>query len=113
METKNFLIKSSKGKKTILDQAYQKHINVILSTLDEENEARWETYNLIIEQFVLDGKTNCFKEIQYRLTDGENPNTVILDIINRECDDVSDLAWFLKKRLELYLVEDDIKKYYK
>jgi hypothetical protein len=67
MDTKNFLLKSTNGKNTRLDKAYTQHINSVIKTLDEEKEARWETYSLIFAELVKQNKTNHFKEIKYRL----------------------------------------------
>src|ERR1035437_1087647 len=112
MEANNFLLKAGQGKKTTLDKAYCKHINRVIETLDEEKEARWETYNIIIQELINEGKEDYFQEIKYRLTDGEDPNQVILDIINREVDEVNGLIWFLKRRIEEYLEEDYLRKFY-
>jgi hypothetical protein len=53
-----------------------------------------------------------FDEVKYRLTDGENPNQVILDIINRDLDSVNGLVWLLKRRIEEYIEEDFIRRFY-
>lgn len=112
METNNFLLKTNNGKKSFLDKAYCKHINTIFEKIDEDNECRWETYNVIIQELISQGKKDYFEEIKYRLTDGENANMVILDIIDREKETVSGLIWLLKKRLEEYLSEDFNKRFY-
>lgn len=112
MEANNFLLKASQGKRTTLDKAYCKHINTILETIDEEKECRWETYNLIIQELIEQGKRDYFEEIKYRLTDGEDPNKVILEVIARDSDSVSGLIWLLKRRLEEYLEDDFIKRFY-
>jgi hypothetical protein len=62
-----------------------------------KRKCRWETYNVIIETLLSKGDTHYFEEIKYRLTDGEDPNIVILDIIEREVDDENGLVWLLKK----------------
>lgn len=111
MEAKNFLLKTTKGKPSTLDKAYNRHIHCVLENLDEELESRWETYNLIIMQIVKQGKIECFKEIKYRLTDGEDPNKVILDILEREADDMDGLIWFLKRRVEEYVEDDFFKRF--
>jgi len=112
MEANNFFIKAGQGKKTALDKAYFKHINTILETLDEEKEGRWETYNIIIQELINQGKGNYFQEIKYRLTDGEDPNSVMLSIINREVDEMNGLIWLLKRRIEEYVEEDYIRRFY-
>ena len=104
MEANNILLKS--GNRTNLDKAYNKHIVSIMETLDEEKQARWETYNLVVEILTDSTKKDYMKEIKYRLTDGEDPNNVMLDIIDREIDNVDGLVWFLKRRIEEYIDED-------
>lgn len=112
MEANRFLFKASQVKKTALDKAYCKHINKVIETLDEEQEGRWETYNIIMQELINEGKGDYFPEIKYRLTDGENPNQVMLDIINREVDEVNGLIWFLKRRIEEYLEDDYLRRFY-
>jgi hypothetical protein len=106
METKNILFKSTSGNKTNLDKAYNKHIVNVIESLDEEKQARWETYNLVVEVLTESTKKDYMKEIKYRLTDGEDPNKVMLDIIDRESDNIDGLVWFLKRRIEEYIDED-------
>jgi hypothetical protein len=112
MEANNFLFKAGQGKTTLLDKAYNKHIDTIIKTLDDEKEGRWETYNLVIQELINQGNGNYFSEIKYRLTDGEDPNKVILDIIERDVDTVTGLVWFLKRRIEEYIEDDYLNEFY-
>jgi hypothetical protein len=112
MEANNFFIKAGQGKNSTLDKAYYRHINNLIETLDEEKEGRWETYNMIIQELINEGKSYYFNEIKYRLTDGEDPNTVMLDIIERDGETVSGLIWFLKRRIEEYLEDDYLRRFY-
>jgi len=112
MKANNFLFKAGQGKTTLLDKAYQRHIKTIIDTLDEEKECRWETYNLIIQELINEGSGDYFNEIKYRLTDGEDPNMVMLDIIDRESDNINGLIWFLKRRVEEYIEDDYIRRFY-
>ena len=106
MKTKQFLLTANHGYRTTLDKAYNKHMTTVLNSFNEEQETRWETYNLIMNELI--SQDNCYiKEVKYRLSDGENPNHLFLDIINRDTDNVNSLVWFLKRRLEEY-IEDDI-----
>ena len=106
MDVKKFLLKNNKTKKSCLDKAYYKHINCMLDTLSEDEEIRWETYNLIVEFLIKQGDKNILQEIKYRITEGENPNSVILEIADRDSDNLDGLVWLFKKRLEEYLEED-------
>lgn len=106
MKTKQFLLTDNHGYRTTLDKAYNKHMNTVLNSFNEEQETRWETYNLIMNELISQDN-RYIKEVKYRLSDGENPNHLFLDIINRDTDNVNSLVWFLKRRLEEY-IEDDI-----
>ena len=46
------------GNKSNLDRAYNKHINKVLTNLDEEQESRWETYGVIIQELIKNKKEN-------------------------------------------------------
>lgn len=111
MNAKNLLLTANQGKRTTLDKAYNNHIKIVLNTLNEEEENRWETYNLVISELKSQSNKDYFKELKYRLTDGEDPNEVLLDIINKANDDVSGLVWFLKRRIEEYLEDDYFKRF--
>lgn len=112
MYANNFLFKANQRKTSTLDKAYLKHLNNIYNTSDEEQQERWETYNFITQELVKDGKEDYFMELKYRVTDGENPNDIILDIIERNIDDINNVIWFLKKKIEEYKEEDLIKNFY-
>lgn len=111
MKTKQFLLTSNLGYRTALDKAYNKHINSVFKEVNEEVENRWETYSLIINELISQGN-NCVKEFKYRLSDGENPNIILLDIINRDTDNVNSLVWFLKRRLEEYIDDDLFNRFF-
>jgi hypothetical protein len=112
MEHFEFIVKDNKGKSQILDKQYRKLINNVILSSNEETEARWETYNLIIKEFFDIDEGKYFQEIKYRLTDGEDPNMVLLDIISRySVSELSYLIWMLKRRIEDYIEEDFFKRF--
>ena len=111
MEANHFILRARRGKQTMLDKAYSKYINTVLDSIDEEQEFRWETYNLIIEELINDNCLDYFEELKYRITDGEEPSVVFLEIINRDPDRVSGLIWSLKRRVEEYVDEDFFKRF--
>jgi hypothetical protein len=112
MEAKKLTVKAySHVNKTTLDRAYSKHIKKISETLTSEGKLRWETYEMIFQELFNEGKTECLNEIKYRLTDGEDPNEVILDVIEKYVDDVNALIWFFKRRIEEYKEEDFFKHF--
>jgi hypothetical protein len=112
MEVNNFLVTTCQTKKTRLDKLYYEHINYLLNDLDEDEEIKWETYGLIVESLLKQGHKNVLTELKYRMTDGENTNQIILDIINRYSDSVDAVVWFLRRRVEEYLEEDFYKKFF-
>ena len=113
MNTKNLLFKSGSNRRTNLDKAYNSHIINLFEELDEDKKARWETYNLIVEVLTESTKKDYIKEIKYRITDGEDPNIILLEIINRENETEDGLIWFLKKRVEEYIDEDFFNRFFK
>lgn len=113
MELYDFIVKRNQGKSTILDKDYSRLIKNVIHKNDEETEARWEIYNLIIKELIAFKNVNCFEEIKYRLTDKEDPNVVLLDVISRyDADELSNLISFLKKKLEEFIEEDFFKRFY-
>ena len=112
MGVNNFLVTTCQTNKTRLDKLYYDHVNCLLNNLDEDEEIKWETYGLIIENLLNQGHKNILKEVKYRMTDGENPNVILLDIIQRHSDTVDGIIWFLKRRIEEYLEEDFYKKFF-
>jgi hypothetical protein len=111
MRAKNDNLGANQGKKSVLDRAYKKHVKEVLDTMDEEIQERWETYQVIFEELIKEGKENYFDEIKYRLTDGEDANQVILDIIERDMDSMNGLIWFLKRRVEEYIQADNLRRF--
>jgi hypothetical protein len=107
MATSNFIIKATRGKNTTLDNAYGNFISKVIHSDNEAEQERWETYNLILKELLPVQGGKYFQEIRYRITDGENPNEVFLDVLNRNNgEDITGLAWYLKRRVEDYLDED-------
>lgn len=114
MEIHNFIVKNKSGKSTKLDKEYFRLINKIIQSNDEDNDERWETYNFIIKELVKLDDCKYFQEIKYRLTDGENPNTVMLDVVSRyNSEDLSFLLHFLIKKVEEYSEADFFSRFIK
>jgi len=112
MGVNNFLVTTCQTNKTRLDKLYYEHVSCLLKDLNEEEEIKWETYGLIIDSLLKQGHKNILKEVKYRMTDGENPNEIMLDIIHRHSDTVDGMIWFLKRRIEEYLEDDFYKKFF-
>lgn len=112
MKANRLKLKASQGKTSTLDKAYNKHVINLLGELDEEKQERWETYNTIIQELINEGRLESYSEIKYRLTDGEDPNEVLLDVIDRYVDEVNGLVWLLKRRIEEYQEDDYLRRFY-
>jgi hypothetical protein len=113
MEFSDFIVKNSYGEVTLLDKEYKKLINNVIVNSTEEDEIRWGTYNLIIKEMIKLNDYQYFEEIKYRLTDGENPNEVLIDIISRyKPENLNHLILFLMNRVEEYAEEDFLKRFY-
>ena len=106
----NFAIKVGKGKYSILDKNYKTLLDKVLSSYDEENKERWELYNTIISELIDTDRIDLFQEIKYRLTDGENPNKVMLNIIKKV--DSESFLWLLQRRIKEFLEEDFYNRFY-
>jgi hypothetical protein len=52
-----------------------------------------------------------FEEAKYRLTDGENPNSVMMNMIDRT-QNANGLLWLMRKRIQEYMDEDFYNKFY-
>lgn len=111
MENQVFLLNPNHSKNSALDKAYQKFVFDLTEKLTRDEESRWELYSTIIEILLKEGKKEYYKEMKYRLSDGENPNQIMLDIINTELEDGNLVLSFFKPIIEDYLEEDFFKRF--
>ena len=112
MKNFDYTIKNGSGRYSNLDKEYNKFIEATLNdTQDEKIIYKWEIYNLIMDELLQLGKEHLFNEIRYRLTDGENPNYVIMDIIERDSN-LSGFLWLIRKRIEEFINEDFENQFY-
>lgn len=110
MKDFNLIIKTSSGKFSRLDKLYRDFAINSMWDSNEEDMDRWEIYNIIMNGLISIGKYNSFEEVKYRITDGENPNLVMLDIIDKFCID-NHLFWVIKPQIESFLEEDLINRF--
>jgi hypothetical protein len=106
MEPIKLIVKTYHNRYTVLDKSYHKFI---INNNNSNFTERLEVYNIIINELINLNEYNSFDEIKYRITDGENPNVVILDVVNRFLDD-NYMLWLVKPNIELFIDEDLIKK---
>jgi hypothetical protein len=105
MKDFNITIKAGTGKFNNLDKEYNNLITSTMANVDSETKLRWETYSIIMDELLNIDRIDCFEEAKYRLTDGEDPNKVMIDMIDRN-KNTSGLLWFIRKRLQEYIEED-------
>lgn len=111
MENSRITIKAGSGTYNMLDKMYNRFIKNSLTDTDEETIERWCTYEAIMTELIGLNKINLFEEVKYRLTGGEDPNDIILDIINRD-NDVKTILWAHSRKLMEYKNDDLLKRFY-
>lgn len=104
----NLIIKKGSGVLKKLDKQYLDFVKHSLDKFNEDSVARWEVYNVIISELRELDEYQLFQEIQYRFTDGEDPNLVMIDITNKLTSD-SYLIWLMRSNL-LSFIDEDLKK---
>lgn len=104
MDELKFNIKGGFGKHNELDKAYNRLIQSHLNSCDDNEKERWVTYSSVIDEIIDLKQMNSFRELKYRITDGENINKVLISIIN----DNSELKTELKKYLRTLQLYDDV-----
>ena len=70
------------GKKTNLEKQFSKIVVDKLSGDNEIEAYKWATYNAILIELRELGEDELIKEIEYRITDGENPDKIFLRILS-------------------------------
>lgn len=69
---------------TFLELEYEKHIINNLIEGDTLKRTYWATYNQVILEFKFNvGDQRSVQELQYRLTNKENPNLVCMEVIKK------------------------------
>jgi len=67
---------------TYLEETFEKKILESISTRNKKRAEAWLTYNQVILELKHNVKDGLrVKELQYRLTNSENPNKVCLDVL--------------------------------
>jgi len=71
------------GKQTNLEKQFSKIAVDGLSSTDDVISYKWSVYNSIMADLEDQRDFTSIKEIEYRVTDGEDPDKVFLDILKR------------------------------
>ena len=108
----NFTIKNGHGKYNNLDKNYSNYIMNHMSKINDKEQEKWESYCLIMDELLRIGAHLSFEEVKYRVTDGENQNKVMLDVINKHKHSSIILDNF-KDTIQEYYDEELYSKYYR
>ena len=107
MNNFNLKIKSGSGKFSKLDKLYR---NFVINNLEDNHIDRWEVYNVIMDELINIGEYSRFEEVKYRITGGENPNLVMLDMLDKFFTH-NHLFFTLKLIIEEFIDEDNINRF--
>ncbi len=104
----DLIIKSRPGKLTNLDKKYRVFVVDKLSSSCEDEVYKWEVYNTIVGEVIRSGNAHLFDEVKYRISGGEDPNDVFLDVIDTISND--DISLF-KKNINTFKEEEFFKRF--
>ena len=112
MKSFNHPIKGGFGRCLNLDKEYNRYLEKTLKKIqDDDMLHRWDIYNLIMEELIELNKLDLFDEVRYRITDDEDPNEVMMDVLNK-AEVLSGLLWLIKKRIKFFIDEDFENRFY-
>jgi len=109
MSLNDFTIDNGYSYNSYLNTAYR-HFLLTIRGLSESEILRWENYSMIADELLSLELYNEFEELKYRLTDNENPNEVIIDILSKI--EVSTLLSCLRHNVYQYIEEDKYSRFY-
>ena len=108
---KNTNLNTDTSSNNILGKMYERLIKTNIDAINEDQEIRWETYDLILYELKREDDYKTYDEIKYRITDGESPNEVFYDVVLRG-NYSSPLIWLFKRRIEDFIDEDSYGRFY-
>lgn len=89
---------------TFLEHEYEETITNKLMKEDFSVKDEWVTYNQVILELKNNVKNMILvKELQYRLTDNENPNLVCIDVIEKSSYNSPELSRLYQKIISFIL----------
>jgi hypothetical protein len=106
----NTLLKFGSGESKTLTREFHNIINQMINDYGEDDLSRLNIYDLIVTEWLAEGKDSNYNELKYRVTDGEDINEVFLEIIKSDylpssaC--LSSIEW-----LKQYITEDKYKNF--
>ena len=111
MKSSDFTIRDGFETHTYLDKEYNKFIYKTIRELSDSDENKWIIYKLILKDLVDLKLISFIKEFKYRLTDKEDPNLIMLDIIKRDKFE-SSMFWYYQCKLDYFLEYEFSKQFY-
>ena len=112
MKSFNHPIKGGFGRCLNLDKEYNRYLEKTINKIqDDDILYRWDIYNLIMEELIELDKLDLFDEVRYRITDDEDPNHVMIDVLDK-AEVLSGFLWLIKKRIKFFIDEDFENRFY-
>ena len=112
MKSFNHPIKGGFGRCLNLDKEYNRYLEKTINKIqDDDILYRWDIYNLIMEELIELDKLDLFDEVRYRITDDEDPNYVMIDVLDK-AEVLSGFLWLIKKRIKFFIDEDFENRFY-
>ena len=110
MRLENFIIESGNSDDKTLNRSYKKFLIKVINNADDDLLERWETYNMIMEELVHLSYYDTFNEIKYRVTDGEDVNQVVLDVLSNI--EKSNMLHFMQRNVERFIEDDRYSRFF-
>ena len=110
MLVKNTLQNFGSRESKTLNNLFNRFITKLVHSMSEEELSRTYTYDLIINEWDIEEKISYLEELKYRVTDGEDINQVLLDIIGND-ELPTNIAKNQKSLLREYISQDKLKSF--
>jgi hypothetical protein len=108
---KNTLQNFGSSESKTLNRDFNNLIAKMLQEMSDEELLRVYTYDLILNEWLMEDKVSFLDEFKYRVTDGEDINEVLYDIIVKD-ELPSNICKNQVEILEDYISEDKFKIFF-
>lgn len=94
------------GKFSLLDQQYKDlYEEMVLNAETNKEIEKCDLQDMLLKNLVSQGEVTLFYEIKYRLTDGEDPMSVLLEVLQRR-EDLRSFLWDIEARIEDHMFDE-------
>jgi hypothetical protein len=108
---KHTLLNFGSSESKTLNRDFNNLISKMLQDMSDEEILRVYTYDIILNEWLMEDKVSYLDEFKYRLTDGEDINEIFIDIILKD-ELPSNICKSQIMVLEDYISEDKLKIFY-